>query len=75
MNNLKSPCYGVCTYDSVGINKRCIGCLRSDYEIKNWLKLSEAERKKIWEKLGILGLLKEVKDFMCFFSQEFRDFS
>ena len=43
---IESPCIGVCTV----INNRCIGCLRTSEEIKNWLYFSDEERKKITKK-------------------------
>ena len=38
-----SPCIGVCTI----IDNKCIGCLRTNEEIKNWLYFSEKKRKEI----------------------------
>ena len=43
---IESPCIGVCTI----INNRCIGCLRTSEEIKNWLYFSDEERNKITKK-------------------------
>ena len=43
---IESPCIGVCTV----INNRCIGCLRTSEEIKNWLYFSDEERNKITKK-------------------------
>ena len=43
---IKSPCIGVCTV----INNKCIGCLRTSDEIKNWLYFSDEERNKITKK-------------------------
>ncbi len=40
---IESPCIGVCTV----IDNKCIGCLRTNEEIKNWLYFSEKKRKKI----------------------------
>ena len=43
---IESPCIGVCTV----INNRCIGCLRTSEEIKNWLYFSDEKRNKITKK-------------------------
>ena len=43
---IESPCIGVCTV----INDRCVGCLRTKEEIKNWLYISDEERNKITKK-------------------------
>ena len=43
---IESPCIGVCTV----LNNRCIGCLRTSEEIKNWLYFSDAQRNKITRK-------------------------
>ena len=40
---IESPCIGVCTV----IDNKCIGCLRTSEEIKNWLYFSDEERNKI----------------------------
>ena len=40
---IESPCIGVCTI----IDNKCIGCLRTNEEIKNWLYFSEKKRKEI----------------------------
>ena len=43
---IESPCIGVCTV----IDNKCIGCLRTAKEIKNWLYFSDEERNKITRK-------------------------
>ena len=43
---IESPCIGVCTV----IHSKCIGCLRTAEEIKNWLYFSDEERNKITKK-------------------------
>ena len=43
---IESPCIGVCTV----IDNKCIGCLRTSEEIKNWLYFSDEERNKITRK-------------------------
>lgn len=49
-DEIKSPCYGICTLDE---NQICIGCKRSQDEILEWRNVSD-ERK-----LEILGKCKE----------------
>ena len=43
---IESPCIGVCTL----VNGQCVGCFRTTDEIKNWLYLSDDERKIITKK-------------------------
>lgn len=43
---IKSPCYGVCTLDS---NSVCIGCKRTQSEIKEWAASSDNRRLEILE--------------------------
>ena len=43
---IESPCIGVCTI----IRNKCIGCLRTNEEINNWLYFSDEERRKITKK-------------------------
>ena len=52
MNNraskVKSPCVKICKYDDAFLNGMvCIGCFREQFEITNWIKMSENEKKKI----------------------------
>jgi predicted Fe-S protein YdhL (DUF1289 family) len=42
---IKSPCVKICKYDDNFMNGMvCIGCFREQYEITNWLSMSEKER-------------------------------
>ncbi|WP_087461824.1 DUF1289 domain-containing protein [Oleiphilus messinensis] len=45
---IESPCIRRCTLDQDDV---CIGCLRSLEEIKNWNKMSEAEKQLLIEDL------------------------
>lgn len=44
----KSPCIKVCKLDS---SKICIGCKRSQEEIKNWSKMSVRQREIVNERI------------------------
>jgi len=42
-----SPCVKICKYDSKFMDGMvCIGCFREQYEITNWLRLSQDEKGK-----------------------------
>ena len=42
---IKSPCVKICKYDDDFMDGMvCIGCFREQYEIANWLRMSEKER-------------------------------
>ena len=43
-----SPCIEICKINSEGY---CIGCKRSLEEIKNWIRYSDLDKKKIIETL------------------------
>ena len=43
-----SPCTKICKINSEGY---CIGCKRSLEEIKNWIRYSDLDKKKIIETL------------------------
>lgn len=43
---IKSPCYGVCTLDA---DRICIGCKRSQNEILEWRTALDARKIKILE--------------------------
>lgn len=43
---IPSPCYGVCTLDA---NYVCIGCKRSQEEIKEWREADNPRRHQILE--------------------------
>ena len=42
---IKSPCVKICKYDDAFMSGMvCIGCFREQYEITNWLRMTEKER-------------------------------
>tara|TARA_B100001093_G_scaffold418746_1_gene410085 strand:+ start:76 stop:273 length:198 start_codon:yes stop_codon:yes gene_type:complete len=42
---IKSPCVKICKYDDTFMSGMvCIGCFREQYEITNWLRMTEKER-------------------------------
>ena len=43
--NIDSPCLGMCKLDAKRQN--CTSCLRTIYEIENWLNFSSKKKKKI----------------------------
>jgi uncharacterized protein len=49
MTSIQSPCQKICTMDPV--LKLCTGCGRTIGEIGNWLRYSEADRRKITAEL------------------------
>jgi len=44
MQEVKSPCISVCTYDD---HKICIGCRRTEYEIINWDDFTNDEKSAV----------------------------
>ncbi|MGE3965458.1 MAG: DUF1289 domain-containing protein [Planctomycetota bacterium] len=46
---MESPCTRVCQIDAR--SQLCIGCGRSLAEIAGWQGYSEAERRRVWERL------------------------
>jgi uncharacterized protein len=49
MSAIQSPCQKICTMDPV--LKLCTGCGRTIGEIGNWLRYSDADRRKITAEL------------------------
>ena len=54
---MESPCIKVCklsygSYFSVSGKLVCIGCGRTQDEIRDWMILTDEERKKIMERLN-----------------------
>lgn len=43
--NIDSPCLGMCKLDANRQN--CTSCLRTIYEIENWLNFSSKKKEKI----------------------------
>ena len=46
---VKSPCVKVCVV--VGQSGFCLGCGRTLNEIARWIKLTDAERMSVWQRL------------------------
>jgi len=50
-NGVPSPCISVCAIDeATGL---CAGCLRTLDEIAAWSVLDDAERRDVWERIGV----------------------
>jgi hypothetical protein len=47
-----SPCIGVC---STLFDEICMGCGRTAQEVCNWVFLSPAEKKIVWERIQFEG--------------------
>ncbi len=47
--NINSPCLGICKLDTN--RQSCTSCLRTIYEIENWLNFSSKQKKKIIKNL------------------------
>ena len=46
---IKSPCVKICKYDDAFMSGMvCIGCFREQYEITNWLRMTEKERDLVY---------------------------
>ena len=47
-DNVDSPCIGICStlFDDV-----CKGCGRTILEVSNWVAMSPAEKKLVWERI------------------------
>lgn len=42
-----SPCVGICALDEEEV---CVGCGRSNTEIRHWLALSDSQRREVLQK-------------------------
>ena len=49
MNNVTTPCIGICKLDKK--KELCIGCLRTISDIKNWNNYSLEKKQDIMESL------------------------
>lgn len=49
MNGLDTPCIGVC---STLFDAKCKGCGRTQFEVDNWVFLSDAEKKVVWQRIS-----------------------
>ena len=47
LNKTNSPCVKICKYDSSFMaGMVCIGCFREQYEITNWINMTEKDKQK-----------------------------
>lgn len=52
MHDLDTPCIGVC---STLFDAKCKGCGRTQFEVDNWVFLSPAEKKTVWDRITADG--------------------
>ncbi|TGL51603.1 DUF1289 domain-containing protein [Leptospira kemamanensis] len=55
-----SPCTKVCMMDPE--SGLCAGCFRTIEEIGNWSRMTEEEKKKVWEELPLRKAGNSTKD-------------
>lgn len=53
MNQIKTPCIGICSTTSFG-DKICRGCKRYNFEVINWNSYSEHEKKAVFARIDLL---------------------
>lgn len=53
MNQLKTPCIGICSTTSFG-DKICRGCKRFSHEVINWNTYSEEEKLAVFSRIDLL---------------------
>ncbi len=53
MNQLKTPCIGICSTTSFG-DKICRGCKRFSFEVVNWNSYSEEEKLAVFSRIDLL---------------------
>ena len=49
---IKTPCVGICSATSLG-DKVCRGCGRYDYEVRDWIRYSEDQKRRVLERLRL----------------------
>jgi uncharacterized protein len=47
---MPSPCIGICRLSEAAL-PICTGCKRTIAEISQWLTMSQAEQKQIWQRI------------------------
>ena len=47
--SVPSPCISVCRLDEAGDG--CVGCLRSLAEIREWSRMSDEDKRAIWQRI------------------------
>ncbi len=53
MNQLKTPCIGICSTTSFG-DKICRGCKRFNHEVIRWNTYSEQEKRAVFARIDLL---------------------
>ncbi|MGA1741438.1 MAG: DUF1289 domain-containing protein [Pseudohongiellaceae bacterium] len=53
MNQIKTPCIGICSTTSFG-DKICRGCKRFNFEVINWNSYSEQEKLAVFSRIDLL---------------------
>ena len=53
MNTVKTPCIGICSTTSLG-DKICRGCKRFGFEVINWNRYSEDEKRAVLSRIDQL---------------------
>jgi predicted Fe-S protein YdhL (DUF1289 family) len=53
MNQIKTPCIGICSTTSFG-DKICRGCKRFSFEVVNWNTYSEEEKLAVFSRIDLL---------------------
>lgn len=53
MNQIKTPCIGICSTTSFG-DKICRGCKRFNFEVINWNGYSEQEKLAVFSRIDLL---------------------
>ena len=56
---IKSPCKNICEFDSE--SDFCMGCLRTGFEIFNWINFNDKEKLVIITKLKCRNIKKNLK--------------
>jgi len=83
MDNVKTPCIGICSTTSLG-DKICRGCKRFNFEVIDWNQYSESEKRAVLSRIDLLTSqimaerfrihsvqkLQQALDDYCFFYDE-----
>lgn len=60
MHGLDTPCIGVC---STLFDAKCKGCGRTQFEVDNWVFLSDEEKAAVWQRISQDGSAHVLKRF------------
>jgi predicted Fe-S protein YdhL (DUF1289 family) len=84
MNAIKTPCIGICSTTSLG-DKICRGCKRFGFEVINWNRYSEDEKRAVLRRIdqlttqimserfrifSVARLQQALEDYRFFYDQE-----